>query len=59
LNLPEGITFPGKGWPVVGSTMMVPLAMVAQLPPLRKQLKSPFLSAALGWVLFTGAACVK
>ena len=59
LNLLEGITFPGKGWPVVGSTMVVPLALVAQLPPLKKQLKSPLRSAALGWVLFTGADCFK
>jgi hypothetical protein len=38
---------------------MVPLALVAQLPPLRKQLKSPALSAVLGWVLLTGADWVK
>ena len=39
------------GCPVAGLIRTVPTAEVAQLPPARKQLKSPLRSATVGWVL--------
>src|ERR1700678_2652964 len=47
----ELIMFPGNGCPVAGLIRTVPAAEVAQLPPARKQLKSPLRSATVGWGL--------